>query len=257
MKKWIILLALVFSCQLVFAGVDFDTTAIFADGDNIDFGDQADFDIVNADWSLSCWLNTTTIGRRCALGKSAEGGLVDWWVLTIDVDATSKLKFEADDGAVKKTLDGDNAFNDGEWHNVVVVHTEGTGYVLYVDTTQEDTDTDNGDCSSSHAFTIGKNIRTNSNDQPWFGQVNEVAIWQGYALTAQDRQNLYNSKVKRMPLQIGAQYLVGYWPLDDLAEGISINGKTFKDLSEKGYNGTGTDTDGDSLSVAETVLSYP
>ena len=59
-----------------------------------------------------------------------------------------------------------------------------------------------------------------------------------------------------MVLQIQADDLIGYWPLDDLPEGSGINNLTFIDRSGNGNDGTGKDGDADSNAVAEVILTY-
>ena len=90
------------------------------------------------------------------------------------------------------------------------------------------------------------------------GQLTECAIWET-VLTEKEILQLYNAKVKRMPLQIRPDKLVGYWPLDDIASGETGNGFPFSDLSTYRNNGTGNwGANASGLSgKAEEVLSYP
>lgn len=88
------------------------------------------------------------------------------------------------------------------------------------------------------------------------GTINELACWD-VALSLPEISLLVNSKVKRLPLQIRPSNLKLYLPLDEVADGVSINGQTFKDLSGNGHDGTGADAGGESRGEAEEVLSYP
>ena len=87
------------------------------------------------------------------------------------------------------------------------------------------------------------------------GGVNEVDIY-NKELTQTDVDLLYASKVKRLPIQLSP---VAYYPLDQGSDGtaLSTTADFYKDLSGNGNHGTGVDADGDSLNVAESVLSYP
>ena len=87
-------------------------------------------------------------------------------------------------------------------------------------------------------------------------KISEFAIWD-VALPLTEISLLANSKIKRLPLQIQPSNLKLYLPLDEVADGVSIHGQTFKDLSGNNNNGTGSDAGGESVGRAEEVLSYP
>jgi len=107
------------------------------------------------------------------------------------------------------------------------------------------------------ATTAVVNVGANQNgNESWDGYINEVAVWD-IALTAGEISLLFNSKLKRMPLQIQPANLKLYLPMDDHPEGAGINTAVFRDLSGNGNDGTGVDADGDSTIESETVLSYP
>ena len=87
-------------------------------------------------------------------------------------------------------------------------------------------------------------------------KMSELAIWD-VALPLTEISLLANSKIKRLPLQIRPNNLKLYLPLDEVADGVSIHGKTFKDLSQNSNDGIGSDAGGESVGRAEEVLSYP
>ena len=90
------------------------------------------------------------------------------------------------------------------------------------------------------------------------GIITDVAFWTT-ELTATEIAFLASSRTKRLPLQIQPSSLVGYWPLDEVADGASGDGVTFKDLSGTGNDGTGDDGANNTglTGKPETVVSYP
>lgn len=92
----------------------------------------------------------------------------------------------------------------------------------------------------------------------WDGQIDELAIW-SKALSDNDIADLYNSKIKGMPLQVQPANLVAYWPMDNGPDGASADGDTIRDLSGNGSDGIG-DNGANNTGLtwkAEEVLSYP
>jgi len=87
------------------------------------------------------------------------------------------------------------------------------------------------------------------------GIMTDAAIWEATLSEAEILQ-IYNSKIKRMPLQIQPSSLILYLPLDDHPHNDSANsanGLVFKDLSGNGNDGTASGCNAQS----ETYLSYP
>jgi len=81
------------------------------------------------------------------------------------------------------------------------------------------------------------------------GWISDLYIWS-------DEQDslapiIYSSKVKNIALQLSPSTLIFCYPLDDVADGVSIAGATFVNLC--GVDATGVTGDG----MAEKVLSYP
>lgn len=90
------------------------------------------------------------------------------------------------------------------------------------------------------------------------GLISEKAVW-NVELNADEIAQLYNPKIKGMPLQVQPANLVVYWPMDDGPDGSSADGDTVRDLSGNGNNGTGDDGANNTGLAwkAEEVLSYP
>ena len=91
------------------------------------------------------------------------------------------------------------------------------------------------------------------------GKYYEAAFWAGVELTANEADQLCDSNLRNMPLQIQPGSLQIYAKLDDFTGGsaLSTTADEYRDSSGNGNHGTGTDTDGDADNIAENVLSYP
>ncbi len=78
-------------------------------------------------------------------------------------------------------------------------------------------------------------------------------------LTADEARRACKPKGKRMILQIQPAALFFYLPLDDIANGISADSATFKDISGNGNDGTGDDGGNNTglTALDETLLTYP
>lgn len=99
-----------------------------------------------------------------------------------------------------------------------------------------------------------------SGGAPFVGDIEEVAFWHhtdDNPLTAEDMAKLGKSRVRGMPLQIDPIDLIGYWPLNEYADGSALNTSAsgYRDQSGKGNHGTGVDADGDSRNIATRVLT--
>lgn len=153
---------------------------------------------------------------------------------------------------------------EGEWINVVATY-DGSGTLggmkIYLNGNRVDDYSDTlGSYTAMHNtatdVVIGCLVGYDNSD----GQVNEVAIWDT-ELSQGEIEQLYNSKVKRMPLQIQPANLVGYWPMDDLASEQPFS--RFKDdanaMGAWAMSGTTTETDlsGEGEDLTETSGIIP
>lgn len=225
------------------------------DADYINCGDLS-LDLSSA-WSVSAWV------------KPDDPGGVN---IALAVDFITNAGSDADHvgvGVQSSTIDDWKIATNGETPNdgsdvsygtlyhLVLVY-DGTKLILYVNANEDYNVTPTGsNWQGADTFLIGGHEPDDAN-MYWNGGINEVAVWSTQLSTGEISQ-LYKGKVKRMPLQIQPSSLVGYWPLDDYADGTALNTDAdgYKDLSGNGNHGQGVDADNDSLNVAETVLSYP
>ena len=218
------------------------------------------------DWSISLWfdspdanIQSTLIGKRQTvapfnqmaiyLGDNTasvnpgrrvviimyEGASWSWWYAT------------------------QNNIVDGKWHHVLFRRNQ-TSANLWIDgqlqTLVAINDTMNLPRSiyNTYPWEIGRNGASNVHG----GHITEVAMWNKY-LSESEIRPLAAALVNGIPLQIQPGNLMAYWPLDDLPNGARGDGTTFRDLSGKGFHGTGNDGEGNSglLGRPENMLSYP
>jgi len=145
----------------------------------------------------------------------------------------------------------------GVWSHIVVSYDDNAGdgkrSKMYIDGAEVSTN----NVSLTIAYhnmplTLG---RTETIGWYFNGKINETAIWD-VALTSAEVAQLYNSKVKGMPLQIQSTNLQSYYPFDDHPHSDvadSANTLVFKDQSSNSNDGTASGCN----AQAEEVLSYP
>lgn len=255
---WIILLVVSLLLPAnVYPGVDFDGT----DG-YVQIPDSESLDINGSKFSFSAWVKpdfiqtdadnhrifdkyTTTEAAYQVIFNRTED---DWgfyiYTTSVDIVYTTGVTWTAGTWHhIAGTYDGDLASNQ------MAIYWDGA---LEANATQTGVIGENAD-----RLTIGSRNDAGVNAlYPFDGQINELAIWDA-ALTADEVSLLYNSKVKRMPLQIQPANLVLYLPFDDVADGQTGYGQTYNDLSGNANNGTGEGSSELLTGKAEEILSYP
>jgi hypothetical protein len=254
MKKLLyclIILNITFNC---FAGVDFDTTDDF-----IDCGDGSGVNTGSGDFSLSAWFRipdtAAAIESLAGHGGSSTGGK------RYRIFCTATLcSSQIDDNVANRTAtDTGLTADDGNWHFVVGVR-DGNNLRVYYDGVEGDSSptdiTGIGDLDQAHPFLIGAFTNNSTGLKANFASANitEVALYKGVVLSATDILNMFNARIKGLPLQFGA---TAYWPVDDVPDGTSADGNKFIDristnhgTGDNGANNTGL------TAKAEEILTY-
>jgi hypothetical protein len=206
----------------------------------------------SGDCSVSCWVYIPSAvdatGRvfGCTKNNIPKGGFVltAIWVPT----ETITFEMQAQQGgvfAISHTIATGQA--EGAWHHVYWA-VDGTNRRMGVNGTYN-ADTPPGKIAndvlaSSNTFLIGDDPSPEFGSIWMTGYVAEIAIWQDY-LSASEVQQLYagGCMTNRVPLSIKPSTLVGYWPLDDFADGASVTGaNSVRDWSGNGWHGTPANT---------------
>lgn len=260
LKSCIIILFLI---SPVYAGVSLDGVDDRIESNNVTLGSNL------SSHSVSFWYKTSDTTICNAFGSKNDGStLIFQMFLHTDDESTNKAGYlyyyhRADDGdACYEYTDGDTGIGDGEWHAILITADyPNQDYKFYVDGVVQASTLGDG-CSSY----VGTNL-----DYEWvIGAVNsrgtiagfcnaeftEFTVWTS-ELSAIDAE-LLAIKEKRIPLQVSPSTLFVHYPMDDEADGTSLDGDTFLDMVGTS-NGTGNDGANNTGLTAkgEEVLSYP
>ena len=84
----------------------------------------------------------------------------------------------------------------------------------------------------------------------------DISVWD-VALTEAEAAQYHNGNLRRIALQTQSANDIVSSPLDDYTDGTTgMGGNSFRDESGSGNTGTLVDSDGDSIALAETEMSY-
>lgn len=159
-----------------------------------------------------------------------------------------------------------NVINDNNNHHIIFT-SDGSTMRLYIDNAEEALEQAFGlgsntgqwfaDAVDADIASLGISDRATPAN-PLAAVISEVGVWD-VELSSVERENLFGSKIKHMPLQIRPANLQMYLPMDDGPDGESADGDAVRDLSGNGNDGTGDDGANNSGLTwkAEEVLSYP
>lgn len=242
----------------VYAGVTFD------DVDDVlhHTGSETEFDPDAGGISVSFWFYgayvadyTTWVAKRNSWQFSPYTGA-----------SLRKLVFY--DGTHACYTSAANSWIANEWQHIGVTYDYGGTdctdmFSVYINGTEHATaawfGADPGLVNNAATFNIGAWWDGTDGREVLGGTMSDVAVWIGTVITQAEFQQIYNSRIKRFPLQIKPSYLKGFWTLNDEEDGTSADTDVFYDLSGNGNDLTGYDGVNDSglTAKAEEVLSYP
>jgi hypothetical protein len=161
-----------------------DNQVLISDDDAFDFGSGVDY-------SLEAWIkNTETSGDNYIIGHSGDGSSDDW---SLHLSAGAE-KLNARIGTSTYTSDETPALTDGRWHHVVFsADRDGSG-TFYMDGLEI------GSADISSQSTTVMNTTDDlfiasrlTNGSEFHGSIDEVAIYKGVALTAEQVMEHYQA----------------------------------------------------------------
>ena len=207
--------------------------------------------------SVSFWFNSTdTAGTDHLLGWGDNG-----------TGAGEGFRFSQENGVIwgrfntGVTAQWGTGLNDGAWHHFTYSFPSAgvnQDAVVYIDGSLSTGTFANGttalNTEATKVVTMGR--FPGANTGYYSGNVNEVAIW-STNLSAAEQQQLYNARVKRLPLQISPANLVVYLPLDDVADGASGDGISFFEFKGNAFTGDNGANNTGLTAKAEAILTYP
>tara|TARA_R110000850_G_scaffold8908_1_gene32762 strand:- start:787 stop:4785 length:3999 start_codon:yes stop_codon:yes gene_type:complete len=152
--------------------------------------DSESLDLGTSDFTLECWLKTTSQGYLRIMDKrDASSGF------TLNVNTSEKINLELNDGSGNSGFSGNTAVNDGNWHHVVVSADRSANAKFYLNGVLDDTDdisAKNGSLNSVSTLFIGADA-PNGDSLFFNGSIDEVRIYKGKALSATEVLKNYNN----------------------------------------------------------------
>lgn len=208
-------------------------------------------------YTVSAWIYANSLGASSAgriIGKELNGvgmrfGMVATNALVLNVSGSTGLVVQTSNSVI----------NFSQWYHIVLTSdgsVTAANYHIYINgvETTYATQTNMVTPTDNSASTIEIGNRNSDMLRGFDGYITDVAIW-NVILTPQEIRLLANSRVKYTPLLIETQSLQAYWPLDQVADGVTNLGtNVFLDMSGKGNHGTGKNL---LKGKSEEVLSYP
>lgn len=248
------ILILLLSCQVAWAGVDFDATTDYVSGGDITILDN------NATWTISFWIYFDSLNLdRSVLGKWGGVGTEQSFLTSISSTNNDEMTVATYNGSYRVETTTNLDLSTGAWINIIWTfdNTAGVTSTIYKNGSSVSDSVSSGanvsPSNSTSSFTVG--YEYDSPRSAFDGKMTEVAIWD-VVLSQAEINQIALSKVKGMPLQVQESNLLLYWPLDECSEGLTTCSAAgfFKDLSGGGLNGTIVNTP---TGQAEGALTYP
>lgn len=225
------------------------------DGNNsrrLQIADNANFQFGTGDFSINAWVYyISESGARPVCGKAYSGSSgINNWVLRV---SDGYLQFVIRDGvSVTEATSSSGAFPTNSWHMVTFVR-NGSNMKLYCDANNDGSESISLAATNNQDLLIGMQ-NLSEVTAVWHGNIQELRIYKGAALTQAEISLLYNSgKAKLLMLErrqhalrFGNDYLDSYskflvagWKLDEMS-GTRYDSVGFN-------NGTDTGTIGNVL----------
>ncbi len=203
--------------------LDFDGT-----DDYVEIPSSASNNFGTSDFSISVWINSALSNDGVIIEKvwdvrSTTGGN-GWGVQLL---STGRFRFSIADtqGEALTTFNSivGNAWNDGNWHNLVIVVDRDSNVNFYIDGRADrtgDVSSESGSLSNDYPLLIGINYNKGATkDFPFNGIIDEVRIW-NVALTQAQIREMMCKKINSGNLPSGLSWsnLKGYWRFDESAD---------------------------------------
>jgi hypothetical protein len=248
--------------SVAFVSCAFGYVNLNGDADAFDFGTDPTITGTGA-FTISMWIryNTQTVKRTLWHDRDTGGsGFQRAWRLLINESTTAGeiVLYIFDTSSVSINIVTASDYDDNKWHNVIAYRNAAGDCAIYVDGVLDASGSDATPVDLA-AFNVAMGYDDRDNNAYWQGDIDEVALWNGWSPNAVEIALLSKSRVKGMPLQISPGNLLVYLPLDDYGDNTGLN-KTaggYKDRARNTYHATATDADNDSSNKAGLVLSYP
>lgn len=253
------------------------TGALMLDGTNdyVDISNDASLNFASGNFSLESWVKTNTVSRRTIITKLQSPGPPEIGY-ALDVLATGQVRLIVETDASNYIYaDSSTIVNDGNWHHVVGMR-NGATVKLYIDgVDRSGTQTTIGTVgTTNNTVTVKIGYPSYAGSTYFIGMIDSTRIY-SRALTASEIISNYNAGNVEFQTRVGSstdpndgtweawrpvtnetqitgfndayQYdaaesnLVGYWPMDESANGTCTGAKDVCDVTGTNH---GTQTNG-------------
>ena len=146
------------------------------------------------DFSYAFWVKFTESTARALLDYGISGSSAGYAVDTVNIGGSSMaFQIAVSDGSrlAYPFINTTHAWNDGQWHLVVVTYSRSGNMVLYVDNLNEGSvslSTNRGSVNSTNGFTLGANY---AGGVLFDGSIDEFGLW-NRVLTSTEITHLWN-----------------------------------------------------------------
>lgn len=193
-----------------------------ANSEHLIAGDSVDWDFGTDDFSITSWIKHASTGAQIIIDRGNEA---DFWLESGD---TAGGQLNARVAGTFKSVAW-TARTSGVWYHIAFVRTSGS-VQLYVDgVTLGSSSSMANSVSSTNQVVVGGRTGVGH----FNGNLEDVAIWNGYALTATEVKDLASA----FPVQQSG--ITAYWKLDE-ASGGAVDSIGVNDLTENGTGGVGS-----------------
>ena len=207
--------------------------------------------------TIACWSKPESgAASEYMLAGQQDGAATNWQLRVGDSSLIDARFLIWVSGSIHEVVSGTTQ-SAGTWYHTAGTY-DGENLRIYLDGVLKNTNTTpSGNLDQDTAvMSIGALA---DRSQPFEGDITDCAEW-NTDLTGPEIALLASSRVKRMPLQIQPSALVGYWSLDQVAEGVEADalGAIFLDLSGNGHDGD-ADNGGNNTGMTgtpERILTY-
>jgi len=143
-----------------------------------------------SDFSIALWFKTTPNSHpQWMLSKRPFCSHGNFWDLGVNTNGRLVAEIDQDgNGTNYGPINGTTVVTDGAWHHLAFVR-QGTGMALYLDGNVEATHTTDAPTNLSNTTAMQIGVIQCSN-QHFRGQLDDVNIWAGYALSLSDERQI-------------------------------------------------------------------
>jgi len=160
--------------------------ADFTPSDYLSIGtDESDFDFGSGNWTIGCWVKLDTDASRTIIAKTDSG--YEFIIYFIGAPQSKFSLYLVGSGETSEILPG-TTWSTGTWYFLTVWYDGSKAYLQVNNGTIYDTVHTNGVKEDGSKLWVGR-----WSSYYWDGLIDEMFVYKGKALSADEREWLYNS----------------------------------------------------------------